>query len=103
MKEVPVWFPGARLNYAENLLRFNNDNIAVTSARETGQIAHYSFRQLRNMVQALAAAMRVNGIQVGDRVAGELKIAIEHILCVSNIIQRSLRTLLTRSSLHSLP
>lgn len=76
MKEVPIWFPGARLNYAENLLRFNNDSTAVTSARETGQIAHYSFKQLRSMVQTLAAAMRVNGLQVGDRVAGELHVKI---------------------------
>lgn len=71
LKEVPEWFPGARLNYAENVLRHNTDAIACTSARETGQIAHYSFRQLRNMVQELAAALRVNGLQVGDRVAGE--------------------------------
>ncbi len=74
-----MWFPGARLNYAENLLRFNNDSIAITSARETGQIAHYTFKQLRSMVQTLAAAMRVNGLQVGDRVAGELHIKMGHI------------------------
>ncbi|KAF7793992.1 hypothetical protein EIP86_005118 [Pleurotus ostreatoroseus] len=90
MKEVPVWFPGARLNYAENILRFNNDNIAVTSARETGQIAHYSFKQLRSMVQTLAAAMRINGLQAGDRVAGELEIEIKRILRISTIITNSI-------------
>ncbi|KAJ3555249.1 hypothetical protein NM688_g2685 [Phlebia brevispora] len=71
MKEVPIWFPGARLNFAENLLRFDTDAIAVTSARETGQVVDYSFKQLRSMVRDMAAAMRANGLQVGDRVAVE--------------------------------
>jgi len=68
-KEIPVWFPGARLNYAENLLCHDGDAIAVTAARETGEISHYTFRQLRHMVRDMAAAMRVHGLQVGDRVA----------------------------------
>jgi len=29
MNEIPRWFLGARLNYAENLLRFNDDRIAI--------------------------------------------------------------------------
>ncbi|PCH36095.1 acetoacetate-CoA ligase [Wolfiporia cocos MD-104 SS10] len=69
IKELPTWFPGARLNYAENLLYRNDDGIACTSARETGAICHYSFRQLRHMVREMAAAMRINGVKVGDRVA----------------------------------
>ena len=71
MPETRTWFPGARLNYAENLLRYNDDKIAVTSMRESGYVAHYSFRQVRDMVRDLAAALRVNGLQTGDRVAGE--------------------------------
>ncbi len=70
MSEVPIWFPGARLNYAENILRHNGDAIAVTSVREMGAIENYTFRQLRSMVRQLAAAMRANGLQLGDRVAG---------------------------------
>ncbi|KDQ57431.1 hypothetical protein JAAARDRAFT_35147 [Jaapia argillacea MUCL 33604] len=69
MKEVPTWFPGARLNYAENLLYRNDDAVAVTCSRETGIIAHYTFRQLRDMVKDVAAALKVNGLEVGDRVA----------------------------------
>ena len=70
MKEVPIWFPGARLNYAENVLRHNTDAIACTSIRETGRILNYTFRQLRSMVREMAAAMRANGLEMGDRVAG---------------------------------
>ena len=70
MPEVLTWFPGARFNYAENILRNDGDRIAVTAAREIGEPSHYSFRQLKTMVRDMAAAMRVNGVQCGDRVAG---------------------------------
>ena len=70
MKEVPIWFPGALWNYAENILRYDGDRIACTCAKETGEVVHYSFRQLRTMVRDVAAAMRAHGLQVGDRVAG---------------------------------
>jgi acetoacetyl-CoA synthetase len=70
MKEVPVWFPGARLNYAENLLFRNDDAIAITAGGETGVVIHYTFRQLRHLVRRMAAALRVNGLEPGDRVAG---------------------------------
>ena len=71
MKECPTWFPGALWNYAENILRHDSDAVAVTCARETGEVAHYTFKQLKSMVKDLAAAMRVHGLQVGDRVAGK--------------------------------
>jgi acetoacetyl-CoA synthetase len=70
MKEVPVWFPGARLNYAENLLYRNDDAIAITEGGESGVTTNYTFRQLHHLVRRMAAALRVNGLQPGDRVAG---------------------------------
>lgn len=66
-----MWFPEARLNYAENLLQRNDDGIACTAGGESGVVTHYSFRQLRTMVAELASALRVNGLEKGDRVAGE--------------------------------
>ena len=70
MKEVPIWFPGARLNYAENLLYRNDDAIAITAGGESGVVTNYTFRQLRHLVRRMAAALGVNGLQPGDRVAG---------------------------------
>ncbi|GLB37018.1 putative AMP-binding enzyme [Lyophyllum shimeji] len=67
--EIPVWFPGARLNYAENLLWRNSDAIACTASGESGVVTHYTFRELRRLVRRMAAALRVHGLQVGDRVA----------------------------------
>ncbi|KAF8893473.1 acetoacetyl-CoA synthetase [Infundibulicybe gibba] len=57
MAEIPVWFPDARLNYAENLLQWGGDGIACTAGGESGFVKHYSFREL------------LNGLEVGDRVA----------------------------------
>ncbi|KXN90980.1 Acetoacetyl-CoA synthetase [Leucoagaricus sp. SymC.cos] len=68
-KEIPVWFPDARLNYAENLLWRTDDAVAITASGENGVIENYSFRQLREMVQKMASALRSSGLQVGDRVA----------------------------------
>ncbi|KAI0786787.1 acetoacetate-CoA ligase [Abortiporus biennis] len=72
MKEIPTWFPGARLNWAENMLCHDGDAIAVTAVRESGDIEEYSFRQLRIMVKDMASALRANGLKVGDRVAAIL-------------------------------
>ncbi|KAH8101086.1 acetoacetate-CoA ligase [Cristinia sonorae] len=69
MKEIPTWFPGAKMNYTENILCHDGDSIACTATREGRDTTHYTFRQLRLMVRDMAAAMRVHGIHVGDRVA----------------------------------
>ncbi|KAF8904400.1 acetoacetyl-CoA synthetase [Gymnopilus junonius] len=69
LPEIPVWFPEAKLNYAENLLYRRDDATALTEAGETGVVTHVTFRELYERVGAMAAALRVNGLQVGDRVA----------------------------------
>ncbi|KAJ8521842.1 hypothetical protein ONZ45_g1525 [Pleurotus djamor] len=67
---APTWFPGARLNYAENLLQGYGDSIACTAVSErTTAVTHYTYRELRALVRDMAAAMRANGIQENDRVA----------------------------------
>ncbi|KAI0755922.1 hypothetical protein BC629DRAFT_1584604 [Irpex lacteus] len=80
LAEVPEWFPGARLNYAENVLRHNGDSIAITGARETGKVKHVTFRQLRELVREMAAALRVHGLQKGDRVAAVITNHIDAIV-----------------------
>lgn len=64
------WFPGARLNFARNLLRRDDDAAAVIGLREDGYRSVLSFRQLTDLVSRIAQAMRANGIGVGDCVAG---------------------------------
>jgi acetoacetyl-CoA synthetase len=68
----PRWFPGARLNFAENLLRFDDERPAVVFWNERGHQRSLNYRELRAEVSALAAALRRVGISAGDRVAGFL-------------------------------
>lgn len=69
LREIPRWFPGARLNYAENLLRRNDDTIACTESNELGHLRHYSFRELHERVRSMASAFTASGLKVGDRIA----------------------------------
>jgi len=66
----PNWFIGARLNFAENLLRFRDDREALVAWTEEGRYARYTYRELYDSVSRLAAALRSAGVTVGDRVAG---------------------------------
>jgi acetoacetyl-CoA synthetase len=64
------FFPEARLNFAENLLRRTDRAPALIFTGETGARRELSFAELRAQVGALAAWLRAAGVRKGDRVAG---------------------------------
>ena len=66
------WFPGARLNFAENLLRFRDRRIALVSVLETGERRQLSYAELFEQTAAVAKRLRQLGVGPGDRVAGWL-------------------------------
>ena len=66
------WFPGARLNFAENLLRRRDDAPAILFRGEDRVRCGLSFRQLHAAVSMLAQGLRAAGVGKGDRVAGYL-------------------------------
>jgi acetoacetyl-CoA synthetase len=68
----PRWFTGARLNFAENLLRHDDDRQAIVFWNERGHQRVLSFAELGQEVDRVARALRDHGIVVGDRVAGFL-------------------------------
>lgn len=68
---LPTWFPGTRLNYAENLLSRSDDGVAIIQARELGPAKYCSWRQLRERVTEITGGLRAAGVKVGDRVAGK--------------------------------
>jgi acetoacetyl-CoA synthetase len=68
----PRWFTGARLNFAENLLRHDGDRDALVFWNERGRQRRLSRRALRRDVAAAAGAFAALGIGPGDRVAGFL-------------------------------
>lgn len=68
----PRWFDGARLNFAENLLRFTGPAPAIIARDERGQRREISRDALTTEVARAAAALRQLGVGPGDRVAGFL-------------------------------
>ncbi|KAM5312001.1 acetoacetyl-CoA synthetase isoform 2-T2 [Glossophaga mutica] len=88
--DVPEWFKGSRLNYAENILRHTEkDKTALYVAREgEEEIGKVTFEELRQKVAAFAVAMRKMGVKVGDRVIGYLpngEHAVEAMLAAASI------------------
>jgi acetoacetyl-CoA synthetase len=66
------WFPGTRLNFAENLLRGPDAEPALVFRNELGQRRELSGGELRAEVARIAAGLRDAGVGPGDRVAGFL-------------------------------
>ena len=66
------FFPDARLNFAENLLRRQDDGEAIVFRDETGRRRTWSAAELRAGAIAFATALRQAGVKAGDRVAGYL-------------------------------
>ncbi len=64
------WFEGARLNFAENLLRYRDDKPAIVFRGEDGRREQLSYAHLYDQVARLAGALRHAGVGIGDRVAG---------------------------------
>ncbi|GFT20642.1 hypothetical protein NPIL_511651, partial [Nephila pilipes] len=67
------WFPGAAMNYAENLLRIRDDRIAIMWLDEEQNEDKVTFAELYEEVKQYAAAFRKHGVTVGDRVGCEFQ------------------------------
>jgi acetoacetyl-CoA synthetase len=63
------WFPEARLNFAENLLRRRDDTGAMVFRDERGAERALSWAELHARVHATADALKAAGVVAGDRVA----------------------------------
>ena len=70
--EKAVFFPQARLNYAENLLRRRDDTLAIEFYNEKRHHKTLTYHDLYINVAKLADQLRQWGIGPGDRVAGYL-------------------------------
>jgi acetoacetyl-CoA synthetase len=66
------WFPKARLNFAENLLHHRGNGEAILFRSETGETRRLCRDELYAAVARLAAALKSEGIEPGDRVAAYL-------------------------------
>ncbi len=76
------WFPGAKLNFAENLLRFRDDREALVAWREDKTVKRITYRELYDEVSRLVKALKKLGITQGDRVAGYLPNGIHAVVAM---------------------
>jgi len=64
------WFQGARLNFAENLLRYKDDQPAIIFKGEVMKPVTITYAGLYDEVARLAKSLKAAGVAVGDRVVG---------------------------------
>jgi acetoacetyl-CoA synthetase len=70
VKPGAKWFTGIQMNFAENLLRFRNENIAIKFKCENGFYEGINYNQLYSRVANLSDYLFKNGVCKGDVVAG---------------------------------
>ena len=66
------WFTGAKLNFAENLLRFRDDRVAIKFKSEDKSLRELTYLELFNEVEKVSSYLKELGVQKGDRVVGFL-------------------------------
>ena len=71
------WFPGARLNFAENLLKYKDDQLAFIFQGETRVTKQITYAELNKLVARLAKSLKEMGVKVGDRVVSYIPNLIE--------------------------
>ena len=74
------WFPQARLNFAENLLKRRDNDTAIIAVDEIGSRSELSWQQLYQRAGRFAAALKQHGIAPGDRIAGYMPNRIEAVI-----------------------
>jgi len=74
------FFKDSKLNFAENLLSKNNDEIAIHSLKENGKHENISWEQLNINVKKLSSFFKFFDLKKGDRIAGYVPNTIETIV-----------------------
>jgi acetoacetyl-CoA synthetase len=64
------WFPGAKLNFAENLLRYRDGREALVFRSEPGDTRRMTYAELYEQTARVARTLKELGVQPGDRVVG---------------------------------
>ena len=77
-----VFFPDAKLNFAENLLRRRDNEPAIIFSSETCIKRNFSYQELYELVSRLRQAMIKTGVKPGDRVAALLPNIPESVACM---------------------
>jgi acetoacetyl-CoA synthetase len=62
------WFVGARLNFAENLMRYSDERTAIVFRDELGERREYTYRDVHLEVARFREYLKELGVGPGDRV-----------------------------------
>jgi acetoacetyl-CoA synthetase len=76
------WFMGTKLNFAENLLRYRDDHIALIFKGEVHDSVKITYAELYDRVARLAKSLREMGVTTGDRVAGFMPNMMETVIAM---------------------
>lgn len=68
--ETTKFFPEAKINWAENLLKRRDDGVAIIFRDELARERQLTFKELADIVSRLQQALLAAGVKKGDRVAG---------------------------------
>ena len=74
------WFVGSRINYAENLLSGNSDQIAIISTGEGRDDEVFTFKELNKIVASVQKGLRKLGVKEGTRVAAFVPNCVETVI-----------------------
>ena len=77
-----VWFPGTRFNFAEQLLRFRDGQVALISTGEDAPRRSLTYAELYAQVSRCQAGLKALGVDTGDRVAAFLPNTAETIVAM---------------------
>ncbi len=66
---MPKWFVNSKINFAENILRYKDDKVAIQFINEHGVFESITYCELYKRVAILSDAFRQAGLVQGDRVA----------------------------------
>jgi acetoacetyl-CoA synthetase len=79
------WFSGSRLNFAENLLRFRDDQTALVFRGEDRVARKMTYATLYEEIARVARSLKLAGVLACDRVAGFMPNMPETIIAMRRI------------------
>ena len=79
------WFLNSKLNFAENLLRYRDNRIAIYHKTEHKEVISISYKELFLEVEKLSHSLRKLGIKKGDRVVGFIPNIPEAIIAMLSV------------------
>jgi len=77
-----TWFNGAKLNFAENLLKYRNNQIALRFFGEDKVFKEISYNELYEQTSKIASYLISIGIKSGDKVVGYIPNLPETVICM---------------------